>query len=181
MKNKILTLCTILCLFAVTNTASAALMNGSISFTGTAVTTSNGAATMITDIDFDTMYADLVTGSFSSIAVPAATAFTDLTPIVVPTLSLWSVGGFTFDLLNITTNMLFGTFALVSGTGIATHIGYDPTILNWAYSTQSVNGVMAQTFSASSVPAPAGIALLGLALLGFGVTRLNKKEQRKTI
>ncbi len=102
-----------------------------------------------------------------------AVAFTNLNP-VAPTAALWSVGGFTFDLMNVITNTVSGTGAVeISGSGMVSGNGYDATVFSWLYTAQEGNN---QTFSASSIPAPAGTALLGLTLLAFGLSRRNKKS-----
>jgi hypothetical protein len=92
--------------------------------------------------------------------------------------ALWSVGGFTFDL--IATNVFQNSSVLlISGTGIVT--GHGETFNGtWMLSSQGpgVNGLF--SFSASSnVPdGGATVALLGLSLAGIeGIRRKLMKKR----
>jgi len=160
----------------VTNSAAAALISGDINFSGITNTFAND--TEITTINF---WGDMVvtgnTGDFSDINESTA-SFTNLTTIT-PTNNLWSFGGFSFDLLNITNNLITENGgALLTGTGIVKADGFEDTVYSWTYSINNMydSTAFGQHFSASAVPAPAGVALLGFALFGFGATRRNKKN-----
>jgi len=177
MKNKTLKLCAALGLLAMTNTASAAFINGDISFYGWTTATTNADA--ITAIDFWNDSATVVenTGSFADTGWNFA-SFNDLTTIA-PTQELWSFGDFSFKLLEINENYLTEDGGVLSGTGIVSAEGYDDTVYSWTYDLNSWfdigNKEIGSYFAASAVPAPAGVALLGFALFGFGATRRNKK------
>lgn len=169
---KLLAIFTSAALLLIASTASAMPIDGSIKFFGVANTTT--AAGVVTSITFQSQLVGVVSGDFSIVTplIPNDVSFTDLNP-VAPTSSLWSVGIFTFDLMNVVTNTVSNAGAVeVSGTGLVKATGFDDTMFSWLYTAQAGND---QTFSASSIPAPAGTALLGLTLLAFGLSRRNKK------
>jgi len=180
MKNKIFTSFLALGMLVMTSVASAGTIIGDLQFFGNAETTTNTEE--ITSITFDYALVGSASGAFEDISLFTFVDFTNLETITA-TDSFWSVGGFTFDLTNITENTLIyaadgsATGAYLSGTGTISADGYDDTIFTWSYTTQGIgeNDTNKASFSAS-VPAPAGIALLGFALFGFGATRRNKKS-----
>ncbi len=67
---------------------------------------------------------------------------------------LWSVGGFTFDLTTSTIVQQGGGFLSVSGTGMISGNGFDPTPGSWTFTTQNppANGVF--SFSGSTTASP---------------------------
>jgi hypothetical protein len=90
-----------------------------------------------------------------------------------PTPGLWSVGGFTFDLLSSTVVFHSATALVIAGTGIVSGNGLDPTIMGWSFTSQT-SGTNIFSFSASGIAVPDGgsaVALLGLALTGIEVLR----------
>jgi hypothetical protein len=118
------------------------------------------------------------TGDFAGI--PAGTQATMAQPWIfnpsTPTSGLWSVGGFTFDLLSSTIVTQTASLLFVTGTGIVSGNGFDPTSMEWALSTQSAGGNLREifSFSANGVAVPDGgsaVALMGLALTGIEVLR----------
>ena len=167
-------------LLLATSSAYATPISGSISFDGDALVT--GTYPAITGITFSGVEVSAldanVTGDFHGLEGLTAT-FTDYTfgdslPYV-----LWTVGSFTFtatdfniDLLVDVQGVLLGA---ISGNGYltSTDASLDLTNAVWAITGQYINGAV--SFSATTVPAPAGAALLGLSLLGFGFARRNKK------
>ena len=93
-----------------------------------------------------------------------------------PTPALWSVGGFTFDLLSSTIVTQNASFLSISGTGIVSGNGFEPTAMDWAFTTQSSGGRthLVFSFSANGTAVPDGgaaVALLGIALTGVEVLR----------
>jgi uncharacterized membrane protein len=118
------------------------------------------------------------TGDFAGIA--AGTQATMAQPWIfnpsTPCPALWSVGGFTFDLLTATVVTQNSTFLSISGSGIVSGNGFDATIMEWAFTAQSAAGRLRQvfSFSANGVTVPDGgsaVALLGIALTGIEVLR----------
>ena len=169
---KLFALFTSAALLFVVSTASAVPIDGAINFTGISNTTVVSGA--VTNIVFQNQSVGVPTGDFAlaGIVYQDTVTFTNLNP-VAPTNALWSVGGFTFDLLNVLSNSVVGNGVVVSGSGIVKAAGFDDTVFSWLYTAQAGKQ---ETFSASSIPAPAGTALLGLTLLAFGLSRRNKKS-----
>jgi len=131
MKNKLLTAVASLFFLLASSSASAVLIEGGISFTGDSITSVN--ATQVTAIDFVDMQTSLAFGNFSTIADDTTALFTDLAPVAAQT-GLWNVGGFTFDLVQVTFNQFIaGSFAVVKGTGVVSASGYDDTAFTWFY------------------------------------------------
>ncbi|MEL0660342.1 PEP-CTERM sorting domain-containing protein [Psychromonas arctica] len=170
-------------LFLATSSAYATPIEGVIRFTGSATVT--GTYPTISSIAFTDTYVSLtdanVTGDFDGLEGWAAT-FTDYTfgdslPYV-----LWAVDSFTFTATNFSIDSLNpalggGLTGTISGSGFLTSTDplLDTTSGLWAITGELLNGQV--SFSATTVPAPAGAALLGLSLLGFGFARRNKKAK----
>jgi hypothetical protein len=93
-----------------------------------------------------------------------------------PTPGLWSVGGFTFDLLSATVVTQNAQFLSISGTGIVSGNGFDPTSMEWSFTAQNAGGRPRTifSFSANGVAVPDGgatVMLLGAALGSLGMAR----------
>ena len=163
--------------------AQATAIQGNINFAGGVQFDTNSLATatrLVTWFDSNgnagfTSVAPGGTGDFAGI--PAGTQATMAQPWIfnpsTPTPGLWSVGGFTFDLLSSTIVTQNASFLLVTGIGIVSGNGFDPTSMEWSFSTQNaVGGIF--SFSANGVAVPDGgsaVALLGIALIGIEVLR----------
>lgn len=178
MKKFISLVATSLILLFVTNTAIALPIQGTINFTGEGTIVSAG--TEINEMTFANVIvasAPLYTnGDFTSVASGPATfnTFNSSNSNYV----LWTAGNFEFTLANITSNIyeaVFGGNKKVVGTGTITDTSglLDSVSGVWV---MTLNGTGANvTFSSTTIPAPAGTALLGLCLLGFAFSRRNKK------
>jgi hypothetical protein len=120
--------------------------------------------------DFDTFINPLDPATFS-----APWLFDPSTP----TPALWSVGGFTFDLIASTIVFQGNGFLSVSGTGTISGNGFDPTFGTWSFSTQNPSAKGIFSFSAAGQAVPDGgsaVALLGIALTGMEVLRRRLKR-----
>ena len=101
-----------------------------------------------------------------------------------PQNALWSVGGFTFDLLSSTVITRTATDLVIHGTGTISGNGFDPTAGVWDFHISNAGGQNQQNFSfaASSdgqgVPdGGSAVALLGIALAGIEVVRRKIKAK----
>ena len=166
--------------------AHAITITGDINFVGSVQFNTNNLATA-TQVNtwFDTLgnaghstVAFGNTGTFSGIA--PGTQATMAQPWTfnpsTPTPGLWSVAGFTFDLLSSTIVTQNKSTLVITGTGVVSGNGFAPTDMQWNFTTQSAGG-RRQTifsFSANGVSVPDGgsaVALLGIALVGTEVLR----------
>ena len=122
------------------------------------------------------------TGDFAAIALGTQAAMA--TPYIfnpsTPTPGLWSVGGFTFDLLSSTLVKQTAGELTIEGTGTVSGNGFTPTNMTWMFTTQNASGADQAMFSfsanSSSVGGPvpdsgAAISLLGIGLIGLGLAR----------
>jgi hypothetical protein len=159
--------------------AEATAINGNIQFAGTAQFNTNSLATASQVVAWINPHVEAGnTGDFSGIAVN--TPVTMATPWIfnpsTPTPGLWSVGGFTFDLLSSTIVTQNAGLLAITGTGIVRGNGFDPTAMDWSFTTQSSGGRTRAvfSFSANGAAVPDGgsaVALLGIALTGIEVLR----------
>ena len=176
--------------------AQAALINGSVEMSGRwQPIDGNGDPTTIpnaTGIDFFlenqlTGFEDdkaAVMGASGDLAalevVPVADMsdfqFNPLSPNPVP--SLWSAGGFKFELQDVSFSVssiptIFGAidFLVVAGNGVLTSFNplFDPTPGTWLFTGQTLDGVNYSWSSSftTTVPVPSAIWLFGSAVLGF--------------
>jgi hypothetical protein len=172
--------------------AQAAPITGDIQFAGEVQFDTNSLATATRVVTwFDVFHnagfssVTSATGSFAGIA--PGTQATMGQPWIfnpsTPTPGLWSVGGFTFDLLSSTILVQNSKNLSIEGTGIVSGNGFDPTAMDWSFTTQSSGGRTRTTFSFSAngvaVGVPDGgsaVALLGIALTGIEVLRRRLKR-----
>lgn len=86
---------------------------------------------------------------------------------------LWTVAGFTFDLVTSGVEFQSNSFLSVKGYGLLSGNGYDVTSGEWFYSSQGQPADGVFSFSATTVPngaVPDGggtVAMLGAALVGM--------------
>jgi hypothetical protein len=164
--------------------AQATAINGSIQFAGSAHFNTNSLATATTVLSWINAHVEAgCIGDFAGI--PMNTSVTMAPPWAfnpsTPTPGLWSVGGFTFNLLSSTIVTQNASFLSITGTGIVSGNGFDPTAMAWSVTTQSSGGRLRTTFSFSAngdaVPdSGSAVALLGLALTGLEVLRRKLKR-----
>lgn len=175
--------------------AQATAINGNINFAGSVQFDTNSLATATTvmtwfDINGNAGFSNVVPGSTGNFAgIPAGTQATMGQPWIfspsTPTPGLWSVGGFTFDLLSSTIVTQNASTLVISGTGIVSGNGFDPTAMDWMLTTQSAGGRTGTifSFSANGVTVPDGgsaIALLGMALVGVeGARRMIRARKHR--
>jgi hypothetical protein len=114
-------------------------------------------------------------GDFSSLVGPpaASVAFKDI-DVGTSILSLWSTGGFTFDLMN-SANLSTADGLIIAGTGIIHNAAFEDTTGTFSLTaSRSTPGQVEFTFQATSSAVPDGGAtamLLGVGMLGLGAIR----------
>jgi hypothetical protein len=173
-----------------TQQTQAAQINGDIQFAGEVQFDTNSLATATRVVTwFDVFHnagfssVTSATGDFSGIA--PGTQATMGQPWIfnpsTPTPGLWSVGGFTFNLLSSTIVTQTAKNLSIEGTGTVSGNGFDATTMDWSFTTQSSGGKTRTTFSfsANGLAVPDGgsaVALMGLALTGVEVLRRRLKR-----
>jgi VPDSG-CTERM motif len=168
--------------------AQAAQINGAIDFAGAVMfdTLNLQDATQVAqwrDVFGNVGFSNVavVTGDFSGI--PLGTQAVMGTPWIfnpsTATPGLWSVGGFTFDLLSSTVVTQTATFLNISGAGIVSGNGFDPTMATWAFSVQNAGGTGSWfSFSANLATVPDGGAAVALLGIGLGVIEFIRRKLR---
>ena len=171
--------------------ALATPIQGNINFAGGVHFNTNSLATATRVL---TWYDSNGNAGFSSVQVGGTGDFAGIAPgtqatmaqpwIFSPSTStpgLWSVGGFTFDLLSSTIVTRNASFLSISGTGIVSGNGFDPNNMDWSFTTQSSGGRTHAifSFSANGVAPDSGsaVALLGFALIGIEVLRRKLRNR----
>lgn len=160
-------------LFALTGIASATVITGSIEFSGS-YTTDTGDKNTATVFTFNNpIDVDAASGSFAPLSGGTVT-YNPLDLNAIPVSPLWSatISGvdYSFDLNAITLDTIVSDFRLIEGTGTFT-IGADSQYGDWKFSTQGGGTKGIFSFSASQVPEPGIALLLGVGLIGFGISR----------
>lgn len=91
---------------------------------------------------------------------------------VSPSNPLWSVGGFSFDLMSLAVTAESTTSITLNGLGVVKHANFDDTDGNWVATFNTSGNTFSWSASSSSVPdGGTSIALLGMALIGTGLLR----------
>lgn len=160
--------------------ANAALINGALTISGGAAFDTASLATATQVDSFHNVSVQSADGDFASF-VSTGDSVTMAAPYVfspsTPTLSLYSVGGFTFDLANSVVEFQNANYLLISGSGTITGNGFEATPGTWSFSTQSPSADGIFSFSAASNAAAgvpesgATVVLLGISLIGVAVVR----------
>ena len=150
--------------------ANAAPIVGQLDYTGFASVERAGGA--YTAVEIINSFVVNATGVYADEGVGSGTSIT-LTDLSLPALlpaTIWKTGIFEFSLESITQND--GT--TLAGVGTVSAAGYDDTHGSWSFTSQG-NDTGNFAFSSTTVPAPASIALMGLGLIGLGMTRRKAK------
>jgi hypothetical protein len=165
--------------------AQATAINGDIQFAGTVKLNTKSLATahsVVTwfDVFHHAGFSSVTsgTGDFAGIAPGTSASMPNVWIFgpSTPTPGFWSVGGFTFNLLSSTVVTQNASTLVIEGIGIVSGNGFDPTAMDWMFTTQSSGGRTRTqfSFSANGLALPDGgsaVALLGLALTGLELLR----------
>jgi len=165
--------------------AQATPINGDIQFAGEVHFDTNSLATahrVVTwfDVFHNAGFSSVTSGTGDFAGIFPGTQATMAQPWIfnpsTPTPGLWSVGGFSFDLLTSTIVTQNASTLVIEGTGIVSGNGFDPTSMDWSFTTQSAGGRTRTTFSfsANGASVPDGgttVMLLGAALGALGMAR----------
>lgn len=160
--------------------AGAMPITGSIGFTGDYTRvggTSLADATGINITGDDATITGVVDGSFAAAGITAGqtAVYNDFTIGSVPIAGLWSIGGFSFDLTNMTIDFRAPTLLALSGSGMlkSTSPSLDDTSGMWNFTanTAGTNFTFSSSSAADAVPEPNITMLLAVGLIGLGLAR----------
>ena len=185
-------------LFSVAMEVAAVPITGEIGMGGNFAAVDNSwAATDIdlaTGIDFDPnlFIVNSTTGSFSTVTSTIGTiqdfqfgagtgselgindGFDGVTA-VSSIIDFWSIDGFSFELTSVVKlSTSSTTFLDLDGTGIISANGFDATMGTWSFTGDNDGGTFTWSAGTTVVPEPAMVALMGIGLLGFAVSRRIK-------
>ena len=165
-------------------TLKAAPITGSIDFGGVVTfdTLSLATATRVSIWNSSFVLQDF--GSFSSVA--PGTNVTMAAPWIfnpsTATLSLWTVGGFTFNLSSASVVTQNANFLNITGLGTVSGNGFDPTPGIWSFSSSNSSGSNSSTFgfqaTTQAVPESSTTALMTIGALGLaGLRYFHRRAQ----
>src|SRR5438132_9685016 len=130
------------------SSAQATPITGMLNIGGTATFDTSSLTTASSATFSDVLVLGGNSGTFAGFAIGAPVVMASYTfdPSTI-TNGLWSVNGFTFNLLSSTVVSRSATFLSVSGTGIITSPPrFAPTARTWAFTSQNSSGRPPETF-----------------------------------
>jgi hypothetical protein len=186
MNNRAWILITLIAATLVVAKINARPIEGSIDFAGTVTFDTNSLATATRVTAWGNTFVLQDSGDFSNIA--AGTSAMMSAPWIfnpsTATPSLWSVGGFKFDLSASTIVSQTSTFLNIAGVGTISGNGLDPTPGTWSFTSSDSNGAPQNTFGfqtdSTAVPEPATVSLLGLSFAGIIVRQIVRPRRNRS-
>jgi hypothetical protein len=172
--------------FLLSGAANAALINGSIEITGAFLPVDSGnnqvGLDVATGIDFtsDTgVVVDSAGGlSMAYLTLATMTDFQFLPALSPDPVTVWSAGGFSFSMNDVTVNNQTTTNLSLSGMGVVSGGAFDATSGTWELTANTAEGSSTFSWSSSTVtviPVPPAVWLFGTGLIGlFGVARRRR-------
>lgn len=160
--------------------AAATLITGNIGFSAQVQYDTGNLNTADTVTKWGNSKVQSADGSFNGLAQNTSTAFSgpwNFDPSK-PMTALWSVGGFTFDLVTSTIVDQGGGVLTLSGTGIirSTDPAFESTAVTWSFSQNPSNKNGRFDFSTGDNAVPEGGS--ALALLGIGLVAIETLRRR---
>ena len=159
--------------------AQAGPITGDIDFAGSVTFNTNSLATATQVTTFNTAIVVGSTGSFTSVANFSAVTFAQPyvfnsgapgAPLPGPAYTpLWTVGGFSFNLITSNVVLQNGNDLIVSGFGTLTDSDGHVTNGVWRFSSNKADGSTSPTFSFASNTSAVPEGGSALALLGIGL------------
>ncbi|MFK7888209.1 MAG: hypothetical protein AB8G16_15215 [Gammaproteobacteria bacterium] len=156
--------------------ASAATLNGALTFSGDWVI-GDGSSLADTTLllfpgsDFD---ADGAVGTFADLGiVEGDTGMLDPLSLDLSggSISLLDIAGVNFTLDTISIATQDATFLLVTGTGTLSAAGFDDTAATFFFSANTIGDLNVFSSGITAVPVPGAVWLFGSALMALGVRR----------
>jgi hypothetical protein len=179
--------------FSLAGSASAAQINGGISFIGgfKPVDSSWKPTTLdvATGINFkgDAMRAGDCNGDFATYIscdplfgdVGTITDF-QFAPFTTTIPNFWSIGGFAFELEGIAVDTQTTSQLALTGSGTITGNGFDATDGTWVFTGNQQGGTLTWSSSSASTPVesvPEPATLLGLGLVGAALAGISRRQK----
>lgn len=153
--------------------ASAATLNGALTFSGDWVIGDGSALGDTTILLFpgSDSGVDGAVGSFDDLGITAGDTGA-LDPLdLINGGDLLDIAGVNFALDTVQIELQDDVFLLVTGTGMLTGAGFDPTAATFFFSANTIGDLNVFSAGITAVPVPGAIWLLGSALMALGARR----------